>query len=77
MPARQGERHHLAKLTADDVRSIRQRRAGGETIDLIWLSSYPDMDPSTLGSAARGDTWKHVEMPAAKSSRSCGGIGYE
>lgn len=61
MSAPKGESHHKAKLTEEDVREIRRRRADGETIESIWLS-FPHVESySTIGYAARGSTWRHVK----------------
>lgn len=60
MPARRGERHHFAKLTADDVRSMRRRRAAGETIDAIWLTYHNVNSRATIDHAVSGRTWRHV-----------------
>ncbi|GGR51432.1 hypothetical protein [Streptomyces roseolus] len=63
MSAKQGEKHHKAKLIEDDVREIRKRVAAGETIESIWLSTFLDLgieSATTIGMAARGQTWKHV-----------------
>lgn len=54
-----GVTHGNAKLTPEAVRSIRIRRRAGETLDSI-AASYPHLDYSTIGNAARRETWKHV-----------------
>ncbi|MFE6222943.1 hypothetical protein [Streptomyces sp. NPDC057854] len=61
MSAKQGEKHHKAKLTADDVRDIRARRAAGETIESIWLSFPEIQSASTIGYIVRRRTWRHVQ----------------
>ncbi|MFF5973656.1 hypothetical protein ACFY7C_19225 [Streptomyces sp. NPDC012769] len=60
MAAKNGEKHHLSKLTADGVREIRRRRAAGETIDSIWLSFPNVASPSTITAVLNGRTWRHV-----------------
>jgi len=54
----QGGQHPRAKLTEAGVDEIRQRRAQGE--QLRTLADEFGVSVSTIGSAARGDTWRHV-----------------
>lgn len=61
MPARKGSKHHLAKLTEEDVREARRRRAAGETVESIWLS-FPHIEcMSTVQYMLQGKTWRHVK----------------
>lgn len=61
MAARKGTAHHLAKLTEDEVRAIRQRHAEGESISQIWLSLDHIDGLQTVWSAITRRTWKHVK----------------
>ncbi|GHF94556.1 hypothetical protein [Streptomyces hydrogenans] len=63
MAAKQGESHHKAKLTEDDVREMRERHAAGESIESIWLTTFVDLgieSCSTIGYAIHRKTWRHV-----------------
>ena len=62
MPAHKGIRHHNAKLTEDDVRDIRRRRANGEKVEDIWRS-YPQIENcwGTLHPIITRRTWKHID----------------
>lgn len=54
-PARRGERHHQAKLTADSVRQIRaDGRSNQEIAETHGVSR------STIREIKRGEIWKHV-----------------
>lgn len=53
-----GERHHKAKLTATDVRSIRSRHAEGET--LTALGREYGVTKENLHSVVTRETWRHV-----------------
>lgn len=55
-----GERHPLAKLTADAIPVIRQRKASGETAKAI-AADY-GVHPSRIYQVARGDGWRHVQL---------------
>lgn len=48
-----------AKLTEDDVREIRRRRARGETLPVIALAI--GVSEGCVASAARGRSWSHVK----------------
>lgn len=54
-----GEDHGRAKLTDIDVIAIRAARSQGMT--LRELAEVYDVHPETVGRAARGVNWKHVE----------------
>lgn len=54
-----GEAHGCARLTEDDVRAIRARRASGETQKSIAESF--GVDPSTVGLIVRRQHWSHVQ----------------
>lgn len=54
----QGEKHHKAKLTALDVRTLRERHAGGEST--YRLAREFGVDRSTVGYAVNGTTWSHL-----------------
>lgn len=59
-PPRSREWHELtAKLTAEDVREIRRRRAQGDL--LREIAADMGVAVPTVSQAARGDTWAHVE----------------
>lgn len=61
MSAKLGSAHHLAKLTEDDVREMRRRRAAGEKVQAIWLD-YPDIQSQhTVWCVLTGRTWRHVK----------------
>ncbi len=53
-----GEKVKRSKLTADDVRAIRQRRAEGES--RITLAKEFDVHVEHIGLITRRGTWKHV-----------------
>jgi hypothetical protein len=53
-----GERHHLAKLTADAVRDIRRRRAAGEP--LAPIARDYGVSRTAISRAATGRKWGHV-----------------
>lgn len=60
-----GERQHLAKLTEDDVRTIRaiyQRGKAGYSSDVSMtsLARRYHVSKSTMAAIVRRDTWKHV-----------------
>jgi hypothetical protein len=57
-PWSQGEHNNHAKLTADQVRKIRARRAAGST--LVELATEYGVDFSNISCIARRKTWKHV-----------------
>lgn len=59
---RHGESHRGAKLTEALVMQIRQRKLGGELFS--DMSKELGCHQSTVASAGRGATWKHVPMPA-------------
>lgn len=52
------ERGNTRKLTADDVREIRRRRANRERVD--DLAEEFGVNVSTVYNAVKGRTWKHV-----------------
>lgn len=53
-----GETNGRAKLTEDDVREIRRRRAAGET--LTALAREYRVTHRTIRLAALGETWRHI-----------------
>ena len=53
-----GERHHRARLTADDVRAIRQAYASGESQQAI--STRYGVTQVNISSIVRRETWKQV-----------------
>jgi hypothetical protein len=53
-----GERVPLAKLTAEQVATIRQRRSSGEKE--IAIAREYGLNVSTIGRIMRRETWKHV-----------------
>jgi hypothetical protein len=53
-----GERHWLAKLTAERVVAIRRRLAAGESPRIIARSE--GVDRGTIRALAAGKTWRHV-----------------
>jgi hypothetical protein len=56
---RRGSWHHKAKLTEDDVRAIRQRRANGEKRRVI-LRDY-DISPDNFNQIISRATWKWLD----------------
>lgn len=54
-----GEDHYEAKLTADDVREIRDRAARGESHR--DLAAEFEVAQTTISQAIRRVTWAHVE----------------
>lgn len=54
-----GEGHKLAKLTEDDVRSIRRRRASG--VSNVALSQEYRVNTSCISNVTTRKTWAHVE----------------
>lgn len=57
---RHGEGHYHAKLTADDVREIRQRYAAGG-ISYSRLASLYGISIGTVGKLVRRQRWQHIE----------------
>lgn len=53
-----GDRHHNAKLTAADVRIIRDRLAGGVTQST--LAEAYGVDQTTISHILHGKVWNHV-----------------
>lgn len=51
-----GERHYLAKLTADDVRAIRQSTESRAT-----LARYHGVDPANITAVRNGRSWRHIQ----------------
>lgn len=54
-----GERHHRARLTADDVRKIRKEYADGETG--MALSKTYGVSFTNIYNILRREAWKHVD----------------
>jgi len=54
-----GSKHTQAKLTEDDVRAIRIRRAAGESIKSLSLDYH--VNASNISMIARRKSWKHVD----------------
>lgn len=52
-----GERHHQAKLTEEDVRAIRRRRAAGESG--LSLAREFRVTPSAICAVHKRKTWAH------------------
>lgn len=57
-PSVEGAANGRAKLTDDQVREIRQRRASGETILAVAVAF--GSGSGTVSNIAKGRTWKHV-----------------
>jgi len=53
-----GENHRMAKLTEDDVRSIRRRRECGETN--VSLAKEYGVHSSCISQVTNGPNWRHV-----------------
>lgn len=53
-----GEQHHSAKLVAEDIVSIRQRAASGESYTHIARSFL--VSPSAIGQIVLRRIWKHI-----------------
>lgn len=62
-----GERNGRAKLTADDVASIRRRYAGGERA--AALAKEYGVGEARLQQVATGNGWRHVAPPGAPRQR--------
>lgn len=60
-----GERHIHARLSEENVREIRERRWGGESIKAI--ASDFRISYTMARSACIGRTWKHVGTPPARN----------
>lgn len=58
-----GESNALSKLTAEQVREIRRRKAAGESLRAI--AENFGVTPSAAGRAASGDTWAKLDEPPA------------
>ena len=58
MPNRQGEKHPLARLTADDVREIRRLSAMGHSAPQI-AKVFP-ITRGQIGKIVRRENWRHV-----------------
>lgn len=56
-----GESHGMAKLTANDVRTIRQELASGER--QTDIAARFEVTPGAIGLIARGQTWRSVGLP--------------
>lgn len=54
-----GERQHLAKLTEQDVRVMREQFAAGVRIAVI-ARSFPLVNKSNIEHIVHGRTWRHV-----------------
>lgn len=54
-----GERNHKAKLTAGQVRLIREEYESGEATQQELAEAY-DVVHSTIGFIVRGETWQHL-----------------
>lgn len=67
IPIRVGELHPRAKLTWEDVVSLRERYKNGESIRL--LSSQYGMSQGSIGYAINGTNWKHVPNPIGLRTR--------
>jgi hypothetical protein len=63
-----GERQHLAKLTADSVRAIRERLAAGESLGAI-AHDY-GMSIATISQIKTGRTWRHLTVAGDGIGRS-------
>jgi hypothetical protein len=59
-----GERHPQAKLTEDDVISVRTRHAAGERI--TSLAREYGIEPSGISGVCAGRLWRHVGGPITK-----------
>jgi hypothetical protein len=61
MPAKQGEKHHLARLTPELVIDLRSKYAAGgwSYMSLAEHLGYR-VDESTVGRVIRGESWKHL-----------------
>ena len=56
---RHGHEHYMARLTEDDVRSIRARYKPG-VVTRIMLANEYGVAPTTIGDIVSRRTWKHV-----------------
>jgi hypothetical protein len=56
-----GEAHHRALLTEDDVREIRKLQKAKPRPDWILLGKKLGVHPSTISRAACGRTWSHLK----------------
>lgn len=59
MAARQGAKHHSAKLTVAKVRQARKTYAGGKTTVRQLAEKY-GVAHQTMWAAIKGQTWKNV-----------------
>jgi hypothetical protein len=61
MAAKSGERHHLSRLTEDDVMYFRELYAEGGVsfMKLAEMASWK-VGPDTIKHAVRGHTWAHL-----------------
>ena len=66
-----GSALHSSKLSEEDVVKIRERFAMGD-VDAQDLAGEYDVDPTTIGSALRGEWWAHVGGPIVESCRPSG-----
>lgn len=66
-----GEGNGRARLTADIIIEVRQRRLNGET--LTAMAKEYGVSFSTLSRAIRGDTWAHIPgaLPRPKKRGNC------
>lgn len=55
----QGSRHGMAKITEDDVREIRRRRAAGETGRAV-AAAY-GVSPAQITAITNRTAWRHVD----------------
>ncbi|MGA0270492.1 MAG: HNH endonuclease signature motif containing protein [Ilumatobacteraceae bacterium] len=66
-----GSTHTSSKLTEEQVLEMRFRFAGGD-VEVQELAQAYCVDPSTVGSALRGEYWGHVGGPIAATCRPSG-----
>jgi hypothetical protein len=67
-----GVRHGGTKLTAQDVREMRQRYRRGD-VSILALAVEYDVSYSTCRQALTGKTWKQVDRPVRMCPH-CGGV---
>ena len=61
MAAKRGELHHKARLTNELVKELRELHATGQWSYMRLAERIGYLaDETTIGSAVRRETWKHV-----------------
>lgn len=57
---RRGSKHHLAKLTEEQVLQIREKYAAGGTSHWKLAMEYGIDGVNTIGKILRRETWTHI-----------------